>query len=449
MTAKFIVGNAVTIVRTLPDASVDLVLTSPPFHRLRRYSGLPGEIGLELTPGEYIDSLLDVVEALLPKMAPHASLVVEIGDSMSGSGGSGGDYNEGGMREGQARWMGTARAAKDSAAAIPWRVERDGFPLDKSHELIPETFRFALAYGFNPLTGRETPKWRIRNVRPWVRTSPPVGALFDSFRTAHSTMVVACQSRRRWFDLDAVRTNGARDYSAETPSNGQTERDRQGRGRLADERTSINPAGAPPLDWFMHNPAGYEGAHYATWDEIMLVESVQAMCPRRVCVECGEPSWRITRRKSSKKNTRKSRAYAEDGRQNGAIKSTDVPDAAEYETIGWTCCGCGPACEPTIQTGECEAGWRWAIGPWGSKNQGIVHAGACDHSHWRKGKVLDPFAGTASTLATAVGHDRDTIGIDLDPRNLDLAYERLGMLLEVDSDPQPQPMVDVDTGPAL
>ncbi len=48
---------------------------------------------------------------------------------------------------------------------------------------------------------------------------------------------------------------------------------------------------------------------------------------------------------------------------------------------------------------------------------------------WRPGIVLDPFAGTGTTLAVATGHGRDAIGIDLDPRNADLAIERVGPLL--------------------
>lgn len=49
--------------------------------------------------------------------------------------------------------------------------------------------------------------------------------------------------------------------------------------------------------------------------------------------------------------------------------------------------------------------------------------------HWRNGIVLDPFAGSGTTLAVATGHGRDAIGIDLDPRNFDLARERIGLFL--------------------
>ena len=44
------------------------------------------------------------------------------------------------------------------------------------------------------------------------------------------------------------------------------------------------------------------------------------------------------------------------------------------------------------------------------------------------GIVLDPFAGSGTTLAVATGHGRAAIGIDLDARNADLALERVGPL---------------------
>jgi hypothetical protein len=41
----------------------------------------------------------------------------------------------------------------------------------------------------------------------------------------------------------------------------------------------------------------------------------------------------------------------------------------------------------------------------------------CGHDNYRPGVVLDPFAGTGTTLAVADCHGRDAIGIDIDERN--------------------------------
>jgi hypothetical protein len=58
----------------------------------------------------------------------------------------------------------------------------------------------------------------------------------------------------------------------------------------------------------------------------------------------------------------------------------------------------------------------------------------CGHDDWRRGIVLDPFAGSGTTLEVATGHGRDAIGIDIDARNADLAVERVGMFLDVEGD---------------
>ena len=52
-----------------------------------------------------------------------------------------------------------------------------------------------------------------------------------------------------------------------------------------------------------------------------------------------------------------------------------------------------------------------------------------DGAKWRNGVVLDPFAGSGTTLMVATGHGRDAIGVDIDARNADLALDRVGPLL--------------------
>jgi hypothetical protein len=186
MSVRYIVGDVMEVLRSMPDASVDLVLSSPPrdpFLALRSY--LPAdhpdkakEIGSEPTPGAFIDTLLDVVEECRRVLAPHGSLCFELGDTYAGSGGAGGDYNANGLREGQARFDGSARRGSgrvqyDGMPSIPGRkhytVDRagDGWPLEKSLCLVPELLRIAMVYGVNPLTGRTTQRWRARNVVRW------------------------------------------------------------------------------------------------------------------------------------------------------------------------------------------------------------------------------------------------------------------------------------------
>jgi len=199
MTARFLVGDVLEQLKTLEDDSVDLVLTSPPFLALRSY--LPSdhpdkhlEGGSQATPGEFIDWLVDVVEALDRVLAPHGSMCIELGDTYAGSTADGGDNRT------------NARYPQGRSHVTTKRNLSRGWPLSKSLTLIPETFRMTLVYGVNPHTGRQTEPWRLRNVIRWIRPNPPVGALGDKFRPATSELMVFCKSPRRYFDLDATRS---------------------------------------------------------------------------------------------------------------------------------------------------------------------------------------------------------------------------------------------------
>ena len=50
-------GDALTVLRTLPDASVQCCVTSPPYWGLRDY-GVEGQLGLEETPDAYVERLV-------------------------------------------------------------------------------------------------------------------------------------------------------------------------------------------------------------------------------------------------------------------------------------------------------------------------------------------------------------------------------------------------------
>ncbi len=399
MTAYMVIADVRDALAKIPDNSVDMVMTSPPFLALRSYLAADDpakalEIGGEATPGEFIDTLLDITEQLHRVLTPWGSLCVELGDTYAGSGGSGGDYAEGGMREGQAKWAGTARSAREADARMPWKGERDGWPADKSACLIPEMYRLSLAYGRNPLTGRETPRWRVRNTVRWCRPNPPVGALGDKFRPATSDLVIACKAdaagRQRFFDLDAVRSplsEPGRTFAAKEDHN-------PSHGEPLDRPFQQNEAGAPPLDWWEIPTSPYKGSHYATYPPALCERPIKAMCPQRVCTICGEPSRRITETEHEATRNTNGPQSSDRKHTDGGSAGYEVRAERRSTTVGWTDC-------------ECPGG----------------------DSRWRPGRVLDPFGGSGTTAAVATGMGRDCILIDLDHRNLTLAANRVGMFL--------------------
>ena len=57
--SQIIQGDVRTSLGTLEDASIDCVVTSPPYYGLRNY-GVDGQIGLESTIDEYVDTMVKV-----------------------------------------------------------------------------------------------------------------------------------------------------------------------------------------------------------------------------------------------------------------------------------------------------------------------------------------------------------------------------------------------------
>lgn len=396
MTVTHLTGQVLDQVRALPDGSVDLVATSPPFLALRDYNGIPGQWGSEPDPASFLDHLLELTAELRRVLAPHGSIAIELGDTYSGSGGAGGDYNALGMRKDQP----TFRQSRNGRDAQCW-------PLPKSLCGTPTLFAWSLAYGRNLLRPDHTiTPWLVRNVIVWARNNPPVGALGDKVRPATSYITVACPSPRRWFDLDAVRVpmndHTLRYWDAGSKSTkGANHQD-----PTKWQRSGSNPpapAGAPPLDhWhdepdgdllWLINTQGSSLAHYAMWPPKLVERLILSMCPAHVCRTCGEPRRRIT-----------STEQLDTGRAtNGTnpIRHFATRTIASVATLGWSECPC---------------------------------------ADYRPGHVLDTFAGTGTTLAVADIHGRDATGIDLDPVNAGLyaaRYQQCWAALKPDAGTSP------------
>lgn len=393
------IGDTRDVIATIPDGTVSLVACSPPFLALRSY--LPAdhpdkhaEIGSEPDPGTFLDTLLALTADWGRVLAPWGSIAIELGDTFAGSSQGGGDLIPG---------SGIAQPKKLAMAdALTNGTKRsgNGWPRPKCLALIPQAYAMSLAYGRNIITGAESPagQWMVRNVIVWHRPNPAVGALGDKFRPSTSYITVATRSPKRWFDLTAVRSANTR--QAET-GKGLTARGAPDSVMCHGGGSGLqNPAGAPPLDaWFDEHdtwtvttqPSSL--AHYAMWPPKLAERLILSMCPERVCATCGEPSRRIEGRTERYAAIRNAIGdFNQRDRAGGSLSGNRSQQlgnltCAENVTLGWTDCGCGDT--------------------------------------WTPGVVLDPFAGTGTTLAVAECHRRNSIGIDIDPRNRGLLAPRL------------------------
>ena len=109
----------------LPDGSVDLIVTSPPYFGLRSYTDggehYEGQIGSEETPREWLAALLDCTREWMRVLKPSGSIFVNLGDKYSDRG-HGPNRGNGTGRGPQAVHLPQTRGPMEkSLLGLPWR----------------------------------------------------------------------------------------------------------------------------------------------------------------------------------------------------------------------------------------------------------------------------------------------------------------------------------------
>jgi len=171
-------GDCLTVLKTFPDEFIDCCVTSPPYWGLRDY-GVSGQLGLEKTPEEYVAKMVEVFREVKRVLRDEGTLWLNLGDCYNGSGGAGGDYNKGGLKEGQPKYPGRKIAGlkpKD-LVGIPWRVA------------------FAL----------QADGWYLRSDIIWHKPNPMPESVTDRPTKSHEYIFLLSKSAKYYFDQEAVK----------------------------------------------------------------------------------------------------------------------------------------------------------------------------------------------------------------------------------------------------
>lgn len=167
MTVRILTGDALQVLRGLPDQSVQCCVTSPPYYAQRSYleTGDPlkaMEMGQEPTLEAFVADLVGVFEEVRRVLRDDGTLWVNIGDTAS-SGGRGGG---GSFQHEREAWA-------EKSEVTGWR-ETPGVNR-KNKLLIP--FRFALAM--------QAAGWVVRQDNIWSKPNAFPESVSDRTSTAH------------------------------------------------------------------------------------------------------------------------------------------------------------------------------------------------------------------------------------------------------------------------
>lgn len=186
---EIITGDCREVLKTLPDKSVHTCITSPPYFNLRDYN-MDGQIGMELTPEEYVDELIFVFREVRRVLRDDGTLWVNIGDSYA---------RQGGTNQKSRHWDGRKKDAG---------LEMDGFKLQakdmglKPKDLIGIPWRLAFAL--------QADGWYLRQDIIWNKGNNPMPeAVKDRCTKAHEYIFLLAKSEKYYFDNEAIKVEAS------------------------------------------------------------------------------------------------------------------------------------------------------------------------------------------------------------------------------------------------
>lgn len=173
-------GDPRAVLPSEPAESVQTCVSSPPYFKLRDY-GVEGQIGMEDTPEEYVEHLVEVFAEVRRVLKPDGTLWVNLGDTYAG-GGCGARDSE--------RWPKQARNDH-----MPVHAKKHTGRKDKDLIGIPWLVAFAL----------QRDGWWLRQDIIWAKPNPMPAPVTDRCVSAHEYLFLLAKEKKYLFNHEAIR----------------------------------------------------------------------------------------------------------------------------------------------------------------------------------------------------------------------------------------------------
>jgi DNA modification methylase len=180
-------GDCIEVMRGMPEGFVQTCVTSPPYYGLRDY-GVEGQIGLEESPDEYVQRLVEVFRGVRRVLRDDGTVWLNLGDSYWGSGGANNNSGITGRRPAG------EKDERDGPVAYRQRWRSNGVLKPKDLIGIPWRVAFAL----------QADGWWLRQDIIWNKPNPMPESVRDRCTKAHEYIFLLSKSARYYYDADAI-----------------------------------------------------------------------------------------------------------------------------------------------------------------------------------------------------------------------------------------------------
>ena len=258
-------GDCLRFLNSMEPESVHCVVTSPPYWGLRDY-GVPGGIGMEATPEEYIESLTAGFLAVHRVLRDDGTLWLNLGDCYSGSG-------------------------KVTALNSPIQTTNKGSP---SAPVLPGSnsipAKNLFGFPWRVALSLQATGWILRSDIIWAKPNPMPESVKDRPTQSHKYVFLFAKSPKYYYDAMAVRDYSGNGWQGNKINLKAKERHKENRNVPIEEQ----PEGANLRDVWPIAVEPYKGAHTAVFPTRLSQKCILAGTSAfGVCSECGNPKRRL------------------------------------------------------------------------------------------------------------------------------------------------------------
>ena len=247
---KIIVGNCLDVLKTLEEQSVHTCITSPPYWGLRDY-GKDDQLGLESTPEEYVENMVQVFREVRRVLRDDGTLWLNLGDSYAHS-----------LRQSGKEHAGKLTRGSKGTIVSGYKPLPIGL---KEKDLVGIPWRVAFAL--------QADGWYLRQDIIWHKPNPMPESVTDRCTKSHEYIFLLTKNKKYYYDHEAIKEPASCAGQSRGGSTNRYEQNESGMDNKEYDKRNKRTV------WTVTTKP-FKGAHFAVFPEKLIKPCVLAGCPK-------------------------------------------------------------------------------------------------------------------------------------------------------------------------